>query len=100
VRRLLLAAAAGLCLALLLGSGGASGAEPPGKKAPPGKPNPIDKLLDKEKEKDGCKEGCARHNTRIDFYKTPHEAAEAALKEEKLVFVLHLSGIFENSEFT
>jgi hypothetical protein len=92
VRRLLLSTAAGLCLASLLGL--AVRAEPPGK------PGPIEKFLDKQKEKDGCKEGCGRFGTRIDFYKTPAEAAKEALKAEKLVFVLHLSGIFQNSEFT
>ncbi len=97
MRRLLFTAAAGLCLVPLLGS--AVRAEPPGKK-PPDKSGPIDKFLGKQKEKDGCKEGCGRFGTRIDFYKSPQEAATAALKEEKLVFVLHLSGIFEDSKFT
>ena len=92
MRRLLLATTAGLCLASLAGL--AVRAEPPGK------PNPIDKFIDKQNEKDGCKDGCGRFGTRIDFYKTPQEAAKAAVKEEKLVFVLHLSGIFEKEDFT
>jgi hypothetical protein len=94
VRRFLLSTA-GLCLASLLGLGAAARAEPPGK------PDVLDKFLDKKgKDKDGCKEGCGRYSTKIDFYKTPQEAAKAAVKEEKLVFVLHLSGIFEKQEFT
>jgi hypothetical protein len=87
-----------LCLASFLGL--AVRAEPPEKKTPPGKPGPIDKFIDKQKDKDGCKEGCGRFGTRIDFYKSPQEAAKEAVKEEKLVFVLHLSGIFEDSKFT
>jgi len=58
----------------------------------------IDKFIDKEKEKDGCKEGCGRFGTRIDFYKTTQEAAKMAVKEEKPVFGLHVSVIFENAE--
>jgi hypothetical protein len=95
VRRLLSTTAAGLCLTLLVGS--AVCAEPPAK---PGKPGPLDKYLNPPKDKDGCKEGCGRFGTRIDFYKSPQEAAKMAVKEEKLVFILHLSGIFQNSEFT
>jgi hypothetical protein len=92
VRRLLFTAAAGLCLVPLLGL--AVRAEPPSK------PGPLDKYLNPPKDKDGCKEGCGRFGTRIDFYKSPQEAAKEAVKEEKLVFVLHLSGIFEDSKFT
>ena len=45
--------------------------------------------------KDG---GCFR--TTIDFVDTPKEAAAQARKEEKLVFVLHVSGNFEDPRFT
>jgi hypothetical protein len=38
--------------------------------------------------------------TSIDFYDTPKEAARQAEKEEKLVFVLHVSGNFEDPRFT
>jgi hypothetical protein len=38
--------------------------------------------------------------TTIDFYDTPSDAARAALKKEKLVFVLHVSGNFEDPRFT
>jgi hypothetical protein len=44
--------------------------------------------------------GCARHGTKVDFLDTPSEAARKALKEEKLVFVLHVSGNFEDPRFT
>jgi hypothetical protein len=91
VRRLLLTTTAGLCLAALLGLGSL-------RAEPPGKPNPFDLTLDKDK--DVCKKGCGRFGTRIDFFPSAQEAAKLAVKEEKLVFVLHLSGIFEKEEFT
>ncbi len=37
-----------------------------------------------------------KHGTAIDFVASPKEAAAKAQKEQKLVFVLHVSGIFEN----
>lgn len=43
---------------------------------------------------------CAAHGTRIDFFSTPKEAARLAAKEGKLVFLLHVSGNFENPGFT
>ena len=38
--------------------------------------------------------------TAVKFVKTPSDAAKQALKEEKLVFVLHVSGDFEEPDFT
>lgn len=38
--------------------------------------------------------------TRVDFLDTPKEAAALARKQEKLVFVLHVSGNFEDPRFT
>ena len=43
-------------------------------------------------------EGC--HGTKIDFVDTPKEAAGQAKKEQKLVFVLHVSGHFEDPRLT
>lgn len=43
---------------------------------------------------------CGSHGTAIDFVATPGKAATLAKKEQKLVFVLHVSGHFEKSEFT
>ena len=43
---------------------------------------------------------CGDYGTSIHFEKTPKDAAKKALKEEKLVMVLHISGLFEDSEFT
>ena len=38
--------------------------------------------------------------TTIDFVDTPKEAAALAKQQEKLVFVLHVSGHFEDPRFT
>ena len=46
------------------------------------------------------KAGCGKHGTQVEFVDTPKEAAEQAKKEEKLVFVLHLSGVFEDPKLT
>jgi len=43
---------------------------------------------------------CGEFGTTIDFEPTPSDAARKALKEEKLVFVLHISGLFEDPDFT
>jgi hypothetical protein len=45
-------------------------------------------------------ESCGNHGTSIEFLDTPSEAARKALKEEKLVFVLHVSGNFEDPRHT
>jgi len=38
--------------------------------------------------------------TSVKFVKSPSDAAKQALKEEKLVMVLHVSGEFEDPDFT
>jgi len=40
------------------------------------------------------------HGTAVHFVDTPSEAAKQAKKEEKLVFVLHVSGQFEDPGIT
>jgi len=45
-------------------------------------------------------EVCGQFGTTLTFAASPAEAARQALKEEKLVFVLHVSGNFEESQFT
>jgi hypothetical protein len=42
----------------------------------------------------------ACHGTAVEFVDTPVEAARLAAKEKKLVFVLHVSGYFEDPNFT
>jgi len=43
---------------------------------------------------------CGDHGTSIHFERTPKEAAKRAQKEEKLVFVVHISGLFEDPNLT
>ena len=74
MRRVGLRSAVGLGLALLLAAGGA-------------------------RAKDKA-ETCGDHGTAITFFSTPAEAAAQAKKDQKLVMVLHISGHFENPEFT
>jgi hypothetical protein len=75
MRRLLLCTAAGLCLAALAAAGPAQGADKPGG-------------------------SCGSFGTQVEFVGTPSEAARQAKKEQKLVFVLHVSGNFEDPRFT
>ncbi len=49
---------------------------------------------------EAAKPACGSHGTTIDFVDTPGDAATQAKKEEKLVFVLHVSGHFEDPRFT
>lgn len=46
------------------------------------------------------KPACSAHGTSIDFYDTPNDAARQAKKDGKLVFILHVSGNFEDPRFT
>jgi predicted outer membrane protein len=48
----------------------------------------------------GDQPGCGNHGTSVEFLDTPAEAAKQAKKEGKLVFVLHVSGHFEDPRFT
>jgi len=48
--------------------------------------------------KEDC--GCGNHGTTVQFLDSPSEAARKARKEEKLVFVLHVSGLFEDPKLT
>jgi hypothetical protein len=103
MRRLLVGTAAGLLLTPLMGLALARGSEltgapaaGPAKGAPPApvKPAPV-----KPPAKDKG-ETCGAFGTSVDFVDTPSEAARLAKKEEKLVFVLHVSGNFEDPRFT
>jgi hypothetical protein len=46
------------------------------------------------------KAACGNHGTSVHFVDTPSEAARQARKEKKLVFVLHVSGLFEDPKLT
>ena len=54
---------------------------------------PQDRILAEEST-------CGEYGTSVIFADSAAEAAEQALKEEKLVFVLHVSGLFEESNYT
>ncbi len=43
---------------------------------------------------------CGSFGTAVEFVDTPSEAARQAKKEQKLVFVLHVSGHFEDPKLT
>lgn len=45
-------------------------------------------------------ESCGEFGTSVEFSDSPAEAAKQAIEEEKLLFVLHVSGHFEESEYT
>jgi hypothetical protein len=45
-------------------------------------------------------ETCGEFGTNVHFEKSPSDAARRAMKEEKLVMVLHISGYFEDPDFT
>jgi len=90
MRRLILGAAAGLVLAPVVGFTLLSGAELAGAAAarPP---------TAKPAKDEG---GCGSFGTSVEFVETPREAAKLAKEKEKLVFVLHVSGNFEDPRFT
>ena len=47
-----------------------------------------------------AQETCGEYGTSVQFVESPAEAAKQAIRAEKLVFVLHVSGHFEESAFT
>jgi hypothetical protein len=108
MRRLLLGTAAGLLLTPLVGLALARGSELTGAPASgpmpkvlpptPVKPVPIKPAPPPPAKDKG--ETCGAFGTSVDFVDTPSEAARIAKKEEKLVFVLHVSGNFEDPRFT
>jgi hypothetical protein len=55
---------------------------------------------DKAKPPASEAEAASCHGTAVHFVNTPSEAAQQAKKEEKLVFVLHVSGQFEDPGIT
>jgi hypothetical protein len=64
-------------------------------------PQPVGKPAPKTIEKIEKTEGtCGAFGTSVEFAETPQHAATQAKKEQKLVFVLHVSGNFEDPRFT
>ena len=95
MRRVRLLIAAGLCLAPLVGLALASGSELKGvaAKGPQSPPAVVPVVPEKA-------ETCGSFGTTVEFVDTPSAAARQAKKEQKLVFVLHVSGNFEEARFT
>jgi hypothetical protein len=59
-------------------------------------PQPVLKQVEKP-----IPEGtCGSYGTSVEFVSSPSEAARKAKQEEKLVFVLHVSGLFEDPNLT
>ncbi len=91
MRRILRFTAAGVWLASALGLAIAAG---PGDDSRTGSAQPIQVRLAIERG------SCGGYGTSVEFVSTPSEAARQAKKEQKLVFVLHVSGHFEDPKFT
>lgn len=92
MRQFLYCVAASGLMGLLVSTSPAGGKlTPVGKPVPPNITTPADECP---------ADGCGKHGTSVEFLATPSDAAKKALKEEKLVFVLHISGNFENPDFT
>ncbi len=88
MRRLLSCALAGLALGLAhAGAAELKNTQP--NRAPTPKP-----AVQPEKA------SCGDYGTSVHFVASPSEAARQALKEKKLVFVLHVSGLFEDPKLT
>src|SRR5947209_836328 len=82
----------------LLGLGMVCGSElasTPAVSPPAVKPAPEPKA---DKKAEGAT--CSTFGTTVEFVDSPSEAAKQAKKEGKLVFVLHVSGNFEDPRFT
>jgi hypothetical protein len=99
VKSVLYLTAGGLLLSLTAAAYGQLGAvDPKTGKAPDPLVQPKIKPVPKPVEKT---EGtCGDYGTTIEFEDSPKDAAVRAKKEEKLVFVLHVSGNFEDPRFT
>jgi hypothetical protein len=94
--RRLLVCTAGLGLAPFLGLAWVGAAELDSKPAVSGPAVQSFQPISPKKEQATC----GSHGTRVEFFDTPSEAAKVARKEQKLVFVLHVSGNFEDPRFT
>ena len=66
----------------------------PARPGPPAAPKPLSDSFQPPKA------ACGNHGTAVEFVDSPREAAAQAKKDQKLVLVLHLSGIFEDPRFT
>ena len=89
----------------------------PAPQRPPVQPTPEPDVVDVKTAKPSTDEGvqhpfvsaplapptppaCEKHGTKIDFASNLQQAGRYAERENKLLFVLHLSGNFEDANFT
>ncbi len=93
MRRLTLLALAGVCLAPLVGLLSLRASQLTGSDLPSGQPAVQPRPKPPEST-------CGRYGTTVEFLSTPAEAARRAKQEQQLVFVLHVSGLFEDPQFT
>jgi hypothetical protein len=77
--------------------------------ATPLNPQPLDPFADASGDNPGpalpvapakAATACKRYGTAVDFVDNPIDAASQALREKKLLFVLHVAGNFEEEKFT
>ena len=62
--------------------------------------SPVQSSDTKPDGKSTMPETCGDFGTSVHFEKNPKDAAKKALKEEKLVLVFHISGHFEEPDYT
>jgi hypothetical protein len=67
--------------------------------APPAPAEPDVRIAAKPEACAACAKAGA-HGTSLTFAESPTEAAKQALKENKIMFVVHISGNFEDDKFT
>jgi hypothetical protein len=66
----------------------------------PAKPTASDADADAVLARRPAAPACESYGTAVEFLSRPAEAARQALREDKLLFVLHVSGNFEDAKFT
>jgi hypothetical protein len=94
VRSTLCRIGVGAAMVALLGLAGARATDVKAGDSKPGSTAPVATTpLDKD-------EATSCHGTSVHFVDTPADAAKQAKKDEKLVFILHVSGNFEDPKFT
>jgi hypothetical protein len=102
VKTVLYLAAGGLLLLTAGAQAQLQGIDPRTGQVPEPVIQPVVKPVPRPALKEECKTGecTGDYGTSISFEENPKDAAARALKEEKLVLVLHVSGNFENPDFT
>jgi hypothetical protein len=96
VRRIFFLTFTGLCLMPLVAGLGLDASQLTGNDPRSGQPTqPVPAVRPQPTEAT-----CGKFGTSVEFQSTPSDAARKAKQEQKLVFVLHVSGHFEDPQFT